>query len=119
MAELNVPIADLRTRITFQKPTIVRNPGAAQVATYADIADTPTVWSRWIYDHGEETTQNSAEVAVQRATITIRYRSDVLSSWQIVNAQDGSIWKLITPPENVQNLRRWTVFRVERVKGSA
>lgn len=115
MAGVSVSIAELNTRLTFQQPTIVTDAGGAQSETWANITTNPTVWSKWVYDHRDEQ-QDNAALSIERATVTVRYRSDVSSSWGVL--QNSVFWKIISPPENVQNLNRWTVFRVERVKGT-
>ena len=116
MSDLNVSIGDLRTRITFQEPTINKGTGGAQVEAYANVATNPTVWALWVNDHGEEVVANDAEKSVQRATVTVRYRSDVLAIWQVL--KDGEPYKLISPPDHVRDQNRWTVLRVERVIGT-
>jgi SPP1 family predicted phage head-tail adaptor len=116
MADYLVKLSDLNTRITLQQPVITTDAGAAQIPGWANAAN-PVVWSKWTYDHGQELIKGDASVSVARATVDIRFRNDVLSAWQVVQ-EDGSIWKLIAPPENVQNRRQWLVLRVERVKGS-
>lgn len=116
MADLTVKISELRTRITFQEPTLTQDAGGAQVAGYANIAAVPTVWARWVNDHGQESVTSGAEKSVQGATVTVRYRSDVLETWRIL--KDGVAWKIITPPDHVRDTNRWTVFRVELVKGT-
>lgn len=115
MAALTVSIADLRTRITFQSPTIAKDAGGAQSETWSNISTNPTVWAKWVYDH-ENDSQNGAVISIERATVTVRYRSDISSAWGVTSG--GAFWKIISPPENVQNLNRWVVFRVERVKGT-
>jgi SPP1 family predicted phage head-tail adaptor len=117
MADFSANAGDLQTRITFQAPTINKDDGGAQVPSYENVASHPTVWSAWVYDHGQESVQGNAVQSVQRATVTIRYRSDVTGAWQVVK-DDGSKWALISEPENVQDRNRWSVFRVERVKGT-
>jgi SPP1 family predicted phage head-tail adaptor len=116
MAEYTVNPGDLRTRITFQSPTESMDAGGAQTQVYANIATTPTVWAKWVHDHGQEGEQGNAIAAIARATVTVRYRSDIDASWQVLS--NGLSWKIISPPENVQNASRWTVFRVEQVKGT-
>jgi SPP1 family predicted phage head-tail adaptor len=116
MTGLKVSISDLQTRITFQQPTESKDAGGAQTQVYANVSTNPTVWSKWVHDHGQESEQGNAIVAIARATVTVRYRSDIDPSWQILN--NGLAWKIITPPENVQNQNQWTVFRVERAKGT-
>lgn len=116
MADLNVRISDLRDRITFQTPTISKTPGGAQTEAYANVATNPTVWAQVVYDHGQTVVSNEAEKAEQRATVTIRYRSDVSDKWQVLI--DGNPWKIISPPDHVRGLNRWTVLRIERVTGT-
>lgn len=116
MPQFTVNPGDLRKPITFQSPTESKDAGGAQVQVYANIATNPTVRSKWVYDHGQEGEQGNAIASIARATVTVRYRSDIDPSWQIMC--DSVAWKIISPPENVQNENRWTVFRVERVKGT-
>jgi SPP1 family predicted phage head-tail adaptor len=115
MADLNIKISDLRTRITFQKPTIVRDTGGAQKPVYTNIANNPTVWAQWINDHGQESDASEARVSVQRATVRIRHRSDVAEKWQVL--KDGAPWKILSI-DPVQDRNRWIEMRVERVKAT-
>jgi len=117
MADYTVNAGDLRTRITFQSPTINTDGGGAQIPAWSNITTNPTVWSKWVHDHGQEIVQSEAGRSVEQATVTVRYRSDIKSAWCVLDPS-GSRWQIISPPENVQNLNRWTVFRVERVKGT-
>ncbi len=116
MASMNVQMSDLRDRITFQEPTITKAGSGAQTEAYANVATDPTVWAQIVYDHGQTVVTNEAEKTEQRATVTVRYRSDILSTWQILI--DEAPWKLISDPDHVRGLNRWSVFRVERVKGT-
>lgn len=116
MADLNIQISDLRTRITFQQPTINKNTSGVQKATYANIATIPTVWAQWINDHGEEAIQSDVEKSVQRATVRVRYRSDIVATWQVL--KDGVAWKILSV-DPVQDRNRWIELRVEQVKGTA
>ncbi len=115
MADLNIKISDLRTQITFQSETISKDAGGAQKPAYTNVETAPTVWALWVNDHGQESVQADAKVSEQRATVTIRYRSDVLEAWQIL--KDGSAWKILSI-DQVRDRNRWTELRVERVKGS-
>lgn len=115
MAEYKVNAGDLRTRITFQEPTLTADAGGAQVAGYATIAETPTVWARWINDHGAEAVQGEALRSTQRATVTIRHRSDVQTTWRILKGTD--VWQILSL-DPVQDRSRYIEMRVEHVKGS-
>ena len=118
MADYNMHVGQLRTRITFQKPTVTQGADGAQVPSWANISTNPTVWSHWVHDHGQETAlEAGAGKSVERATVTVRYRSDLVAAYALLDPASAR-WQIISPPENVQNLNRWTVFRVERVKGT-
>lgn len=116
MTDLNIQVGDMRDRITFQQPTINKTTGGAQTEAYANVTNNPTVWALWVNDHGEETVANDAEKSIQRATVTVRFRSDVLATWQVL--KDGKPWKIISPPDHVRGRKHWTVLRVERVIGT-
>lgn len=116
MASYNIQAGELNTRLTFQQPNITKDAGGAQKETYANVATDPTVWSRWIYDHGQEAVSSDADKSVQRATVTVRYRSDILSTWQVVH-ENGSIWKIFSI-DHVRERNHWTELRVEQVKGT-
>jgi SPP1 family predicted phage head-tail adaptor len=114
MADYSVRLSDLRTRITLQEPVITNDAGGAQVAGWRNAAN-PIVWARWIMVHGQEAVQSEALKTSQRATVTIRYRADILESWQVL--KDGVPWQIISI-DPVQDRNAWTEMVVERVKGS-
>jgi len=115
MADLNIKISDLRTRITFQSPTIVKDAGGAQLETYANVASVPTVWAQWINDHGAEAVVSDAKTSAQRATVRVRDRSDINTTWRLL--KNGEAWQILSVDE-VQDRNRWVELRVERVKGT-
>ncbi len=63
MTDFRVNPGELRTRITFQAPTINKDSGGAQSEAYANVSTNPTVWSKWVYDHGQEGQQVDAIIA--------------------------------------------------------
>jgi SPP1 family predicted phage head-tail adaptor len=115
MPDFMVNPGDLRTRITFQQPTITQDAGGAQKEAYANVPTHPTVWAKWVNDHGQEAVSSDAEKSTQRATVTVRHRADILETWQVLN--NGEAWKIISK-DPVQGRNRWVVLRVERVKGT-
>jgi SPP1 family predicted phage head-tail adaptor len=112
MADLNIQISDLRTRITFQSPTITKDAGGAQKTTYVGVG---IAWAQWINDHGQEAVAAEAKVSAQRATVRLRHRTDIVETWQVL--KDGEIWKILSI-DPVQDRNRWIELRVERVKGT-
>lgn len=115
MTGIDIQVGDMRDRVTFQSPTLSKSSGGGQVEAYANVATNPTVWALWVNDHGQEGVANEAEKSVQRATVTVRYRSDVLTTWQVL--LDGAAWKIFSV-DHVRGKNRWTVLRVERVTGT-
>jgi len=115
MADLNIAISDLRTRITFQVPTISKDAGGAQKTTYANVGTNPTVWAQWINDHGQESVSANATVSAQRATVRLRHRSDIVETWRVL--KDGEAWQVLSI-DPVQDRNRWVELRVERVKAT-
>lgn len=114
---------EMRTQITLQTPTITQDAGGAQVTSYANASTNPIVWSRWINAHGQEAlASNSLAVvgnvfeAVQRATVTIRHRTDIKETWRVL--KDGESWQIISI-DAVRGQRRFVELLVERVKGTA
>jgi SPP1 family predicted phage head-tail adaptor len=115
MADYSVRLSDLRTRITLQEPVITTDAGGAQKAGWRNAAN-PIVWARWINAHGQEVVSSDALKFGQRAVVTIRYRADLQTTWQVL--KDGSEpWQIISI-DQVQGRNAWTELVVERVKGS-
>lgn len=117
MSDLNITIADLRTRITFQSPTVSQGADGAQTTVWANVSTNPTVWAKWINDHGQEAVQSEALQLQQRATVTVRHRSDIKETWRIQRVDDSSYWQILSL-DPVQGRNRWVEMRVERVKGT-
>lgn len=115
MAGLNIRISDLRTRLTFQEPAIIKDAGGAQKTTYANVGTNPTVWAQWINDHGQEAVSSDAQVSLQRATVRVRHRSDIVETWRVM--KDGEAWQVLSI-DPVQDRNHWVELRVERVKAT-
>ena len=106
---------ELRTPITFQSPTVTKDAGGAQVVSWANVGTNPTVWARWINAHGSEAVGSDALKAVQRATVTVRHRSDVSTTWRVLNGSEA--WQVISV-DLVRGDNRWVELVVERAKGT-
>ena len=117
MSEDFASAGELRTQITFQRPTLAKDAGGAQSASYSNVAANPTVWGRWVNDHGQELVQSEAMQAQQRATVTVRHRTDLAPGYLALK-DTVEPWEIISI-DPVQGRQRWTVLRVLRVKGSA
>jgi len=116
MTRMILNAGDLNTRITLLNSTVVKATSGAQTVSYSDFTTKPQVRAKIVFAHGAESVSNDATKSAQRATITIRYRSDLTSSDAI--RLNGSIWKIIGTVDNIQNRNQYLEFPVELVKGS-
>lgn len=117
MTGVNVSVSDLRTRITFQQPTVSKDSSGAQTESYANVATNPTVWAQIVWDHGQNVVvATDAERSELRGTVTIRHRADLSDKWQVL--VNSVAYKIISPPDHVRGQNRWTVFRIERIEGT-
>lgn len=110
-----VRIGELRTRITFQQPTVSKDAGGAQSSGWTNVATNPTVWARWVNAHGQEVVGSDALKSVQRATVTVRHRTDILTTWLVLKG--GEAWQVISV-DPVRGENRYVELVVERAKGT-
>lgn len=115
MSRYGVQAGELRTQITFQQPTVSKDAGGAQSSSWANVATNPTVWARWVNAHGQEAVGSDALKSVQRATVTVRHRTDILTTWRVLKG--GEDWKVISV-DAVRGENRWIELVVERVIGT-
>jgi SPP1 family predicted phage head-tail adaptor len=115
MPQVTVNPGEMRTQITFQSPTVNKDAGGAQVTSYANVSTNPTVWARWINAHGQEAVQSDALQSVQRAAVTVRNRTDILTTWQVL--KDSEAWKIISI-DRIRGENRYVELVVERAKGT-
>ena len=114
MTDYKVRLSDMRTRITLESPVIVEDAGGAQRKTYTSQG---TVWARWVNAHGQEAIQNGALQGIQRATVTIRYRSDVTAGWAV--SKGGLRYEIIAPPDDVREKHEYLELQMQSMKGSS
>lgn len=115
MPKYSVRAGEMRTQITLQSPTLSSDAGGAQSATFANASTNPTVWSRWVNAHGDEAVSSETLASVQRATVTIRHRTDVDVTWRVL--RDGVAWQVISV-DAVRGERRFVELVVERARGT-
>jgi SPP1 family predicted phage head-tail adaptor len=113
--DYRVNAGELRTRITFQQPTISQDDGGAQTIVWANVARNATVWARWIMAHGQEVVNSEALKSVQRAVVGVRHRTDVLTTWRVL--KDGQAWQVISV-DPIQGKNRWVELVVEQARGT-
>ena len=72
-------------RITIQTPTKTKNALHEPVTTWANLASTPTIWSRIEPVTGMEQLEANKLTATTTVRITIRPRSDLTSEMRIIH----------------------------------
>lgn len=87
----------LNERITFQGQTRTPDGAGGTTLAYADIADTPTVWADVFAIRSTETDTEGRLNAAGLYKFTVRHRSDIDETNQIV-------WRSET--YNIRNVRR-------------
>jgi SPP1 family predicted phage head-tail adaptor len=105
-------VGELKTPITIQNPTINKDAGGAQSATWMDVA---AVRCKWVNDHGTESTQSGADTFSQRATVMMRYLASVTSASSVL--KNGERWQVVSL-DDIQERHEYIELRVERVKGT-
>jgi SPP1 family predicted phage head-tail adaptor len=114
MTRVKSTVGELRTRITLESSSVVKGAGGAQTKTYTSKG---SVWAKWTNAFGQEAITDGALQGLKRATVRIRYRSDVTASWAVV--KDGERYEIIVPPDNIQDRDEFLEFQVQLLKASA
>ena len=67
---------------------------------------------------GTETVHNGRYIVIETATITTWYRPDIQKGDRLKLEQDGSMWEIKGPPENVEMRNRLMILKVQRAGGA-
>lgn len=105
---------ELRTKVTLESSTIVKDAGGAQTATWAIVG---YAWAKWTNAHGPESVIDGALQGLKRATVTIRYRSDITAAWAITKGTER--YQILTPPDDIQERHEYLEMQVQLLKASA
>lgn len=105
---------ELRTQVALESPVLVEDAGGAQKKTYSSQGN---VWAKWVNAHGEESIQNGVLQGIQRATVMIRYRSDVTAGWAV--SKGGARYEIIAPPDDIREKHEYLELQVQLMKGSS
>lgn len=71
---------ELRTRITLLRPSVSVETGGFTVPGYETDGE---VWTRWQNAHGAEVWAAQAVQAVAPATVLMRYRAEIDTTWRV------------------------------------
>lgn len=106
-------IGAMRTRVALESPTITDDPGGAQTKAWTNKG---SVWAKWVNAHGPESTQDGATQSLKRATVTIRHRSDVTTTWSVV--KNGERYEILSL-DPIQERHAYIEMQVRQMKASA
>jgi SPP1 family predicted phage head-tail adaptor len=106
--------AEMNVRITLESPAIVEDPGRAQTVVYTTVGQ---VWAKWTNAHGPEAIIDGALQGEKRATVRIRYRSDITAAWAITKGSER--YQILTPPDDIQERHEYMEMQVQLLKPSA
>jgi SPP1 family predicted phage head-tail adaptor len=84
-----MPIAQ-KHRITLQHPATGQDTAGQPAAGFVDL---PAVWANIKHASGLATIKADANTAVTRASIRVRWRTDVQVGWRVVHA--GTVYKVL------------------------
>lgn len=85
-------IGTLDQKIEIERATLVEDGGGGKVAAWAPLAEDPEPFARVELKGGDEVSQGGGDVARQRATFTIRSRSDLKPTDRI--RWGGYVWNI-------------------------
>lgn len=93
---------------TFERINGVRTPG------YSESSE--VIYCNFKTYGGTESTVNGIISYIDTALVTTWYRPDITADCAI-KLESGAIFRIISPPENVEEQCQYLQFKVERVKG--
>ena len=108
-------INELRTPVKLLTPTYTAYNG---VETKAYPVDGDLIFVNWKTYGGTETTVNGVYSILDTAEITTWYRPDIKANCRLLR-EDGTVYEIISEPENADLNNKFCVFKVQRVKGGA
>jgi SPP1 family predicted phage head-tail adaptor len=98
---------ELRNPILLQQRVVVTQPGGFEQVGYQDVA---TVYAKWQNIHGQEVWAVDSPQEKQPATVTLRYRSDIDTTWAVVNG--GKRYEIVSL-DDIQNRHEYIELKVQ------
>lgn len=98
---------ELNTQISLQTRTVSQDAGGFTTKAWATLA---TVWAKWENDHGQEAWTNASQGVIDRARVTIRYRTGVNARLAVLK---GSTRYEIVSVDNVRERSEYIEMNVK------
>lgn len=106
---------ELRTKVLLAPRIVSTETGGFQRAT-PDGSRAVGAWAKWENAHGPEVWAAFSAAAVDPATVTIRYRSEIDSTWYISKDNGASWYELVGSPDDIRERHEYMALKVQRVK---
>lgn len=107
-------INELRTPVKLLIPTIQKYNGVSKKVYPKD--SEIILFVNWKTFGGTETAVNGVVSIVDTAEVTTWYRPDITANCRLLR-ENGSVYEIISEPENCDMSNQFCEFKVERVKG--
>ena len=107
-------INELRTPVKLLIPKTEKYNGVAKKVYPKD--SEIILFVNWKTFGGTETTVNGVVSIVDTAEVTTWYRPDIAANCRLLR-ENGSVYEIISEPENCDMNNQFYEFKVERVKG--
>ena len=107
-------INELRTAVQLLQPAFKKYNGVNN-PTYGNSGE--VIYCNFKSYGGTENAVNGVISYIDTALVTTWYRPDIKADCAI-KLESGAIYRIISPPENVEEQGQYMTFKVERVKGS-
>ncbi len=101
---------ELRTKVALERRSVSTGTGGFQVPAWQEFAQ---VKSKWVNVHGSETWAAQTAGALEPATVTIRYRSDLDATCAI---RKGTVRYEIISLDNIQERNEYLEIKVQRIR---
>ena len=107
-------INELRTAAQLLQPAYTEYNGV-QKPTYPERGD--VIYCSFKNYGGTEKAVNGIISYIDTALVTTWYRPDIKAD-SAIKLESGAVYRIITPPENIELQGQYICFKVERVKGT-
>lgn len=107
-------INELRTAVRLLQPVYAEYNGV-QTPSYPETGE--VIYCNFKSCGGTESAVNGVISYIDTALVTTWYRPDIRAD-SAVKLDSGAVYRIISPPENVEMQGQYLRFKVERVKGT-
>jgi SPP1 family predicted phage head-tail adaptor len=101
---------EMRTKITLKSRSVSAETGGFQIPILTTVAE---VWAKWENVHGSEVWTAQSVQAVQPATVTIRYRAGMDTTWSILKGTD--LYEIVSM-DDIQERHEYLEIKAQRVR---